>query len=106
MPIGIIALLLFLGLFIWALLTPSSMDKAIQQAKEKGNINTPLDLAMENQVDRFNLAIDVIDRVPRLAVSAAHVKDELKNLIIKHQRYADENGIDPPTIRNWSWPLS
>ena len=42
MPIGIIALLLFLGLFIWALLTPSSMDKAIQQAKEKGNIDSIL----------------------------------------------------------------
>ena len=47
--------------------------------KEKGNINTPLELAILNQVDRFNLAIDVIDRVPQLQAAAAHTKEWLKN---------------------------
>src|SRR5262249_29948548 len=47
--------------------------------KEKGNINTPLELAMLNQIDRFTLVIDVIDRVPGLQVRAAHLKEEMKN---------------------------
>ena len=71
--------------------------------KEKGNINTPLELAILNQVDRFDLAIDVIDRVPRLQEVGAHVKDWLKGQIIEHVNYAHENGIDPPAIRNWKW---
>jgi xylulose-5-phosphate/fructose-6-phosphate phosphoketolase len=74
--------------------------------KEKGNINTPLELAILNQVDRFNLAIDVIDRVPKLQVAAAHTKEWLKDQIIEAVNYAHENGIDCPEIRNWKWPLS
>ena len=62
--------------------------------KEKGNINTPLELAILNQVDRFNLAIDVIDRVPRLQATAAHTKEWLKGQIIESVNYAHENGID------------
>jgi xylulose-5-phosphate/fructose-6-phosphate phosphoketolase len=71
--------------------------------KEKGNINTPLELAIENQVDRFNLAIDVIDRVPRLQVIGAHVKEWLKEQIIEHVAYAHRYGIDKPEARNWKW---
>ncbi len=73
--------------------------------KEKGNINTPLELAILNQVDRFNLAIDVIDRVPRLQATGAHVKEWLKGQIIESIHYAHQNGIDKPEIRNWRWPL-
>ena len=73
--------------------------------KEKGNINTPLELAIENQIDRFNLAIDVIDRVPRLQVTGAHVKNWLKDQIIDNIAYAHRNGIDKPEIRDWKWPL-
>ena len=72
--------------------------------KEKGNINTPLELAIINQVDRFNLAIDVIDRVPHLSSSGAHVKDWLKGEIIEHLEYAHAEGIDKEEIRNWTWP--
>ncbi len=72
--------------------------------KEKGNINTPLELAIENQVDRFNLAIDVIDRVPRLQVAGAHVKEWLKNEIIESVNYAHEHGIDREETRDWKWP--
>src|SRR6266568_1976988 len=71
--------------------------------KEKGNINTPLELAILNQVDRFNLAIDVIDRVPRLRSIGAHVKDELKNQIIDSINFAHAEGIDSAEIRNWKW---
>ncbi len=73
--------------------------------KEKGNINTPLELAILNQIDRFNLAIDVIDRVPRLQKTAAHLKEWLKEQIIESVGYAHENGIDCAEIRGWKWPL-
>ena len=72
--------------------------------KEKGNINTPLELAILNQVDRYNLAIDAIDRVPQLQSTAAHTKEWLKDQIIDAVNYAHENGIDRPEIREWKWP--
>ncbi|MGK7911021.1 MAG: phosphoketolase [Synechococcus sp.] len=74
--------------------------------KEKGNINTPLELAMENQIDRFNLVIDVIDRVPSLGSRAAYVKERMKNAIIEHTHYAFTYGMDKPEITNWKWPHS
>ena len=72
--------------------------------KEKGSINTPLELAILNQIDRFNLAIDVIDRVPRLRSVGAHVKEWLKGQIIASIHYAHVEGIDKEEIRNWKWP--
>ena len=72
--------------------------------KEKGSIETPLGLTIQNQVDRFNLAIDVIDRVPRLQSRGAHVKEWLKDQIVDNIAYAHEYGIDKPEIRNWKWP--
>ena len=72
--------------------------------KEKGSINTPLDLAIQNQIDRFSLAIDVIDRVPRLRVAGAHAKEELRNMQIEAQQYAYEYGIDKPEYDQWTWP--
>ncbi len=73
--------------------------------KEKGNINTPLELAILNQVDRFNLAIDVIDRVPKLRATASHTKQWLQDQIVESVNYAHECGIDRPDINNWTWPL-
>jgi xylulose-5-phosphate/fructose-6-phosphate phosphoketolase len=72
--------------------------------KEKGNINTPLELAMLNETSRFHLVIDVIDRVPRLRITGAHVKEEMKNAIIDNMRYAHEHGTDRAEIVNWTWP--
>lgn len=72
--------------------------------KEKGNINTPLELAIKNQIDRFNLAIDVIDRVPHLQATGSHIKEWLKNQIIEHLNYAFEYGRDRDEINNWKWP--
>jgi xylulose-5-phosphate/fructose-6-phosphate phosphoketolase len=72
--------------------------------KEKGNINTPLELAILNQVDRFDLVIDVIDRVPRLQARAAHLKERMKNEIILNLAYAREHGIDRPEVSEWTWP--
>ena len=72
--------------------------------KEKGNINTPLELAMLNETSRFHLAIDIIDRVPKLQDKAAHLKEEMKNTIIDNLRYAHEHGTDRAEITNWVWP--
>jgi len=72
--------------------------------KEKGNIDTPLGLAMLNQVDRFNLAIDVIDRVPKLQETGAQLKEWLKGQIIENTDYAHTQGMDKPEITNWRWP--
>jgi len=72
--------------------------------KEKGNINTPMDLAIKNQIDRFNLVIDIIDRVPKLQSRAAHIKEKMKNEILTHVHYAYEHGVDHPDIVNWKWP--
>ncbi len=72
--------------------------------KEKGNINTPFELAIINQIDRFDLCIDVIDRVPRLQVTGAHVKDWLKGEIINSINYAHAEGIDKKEITDWTWP--
>ncbi|MEK6294447.1 MAG: phosphoketolase, partial [Paraburkholderia tropica] len=70
---------------------------------EKGNINTPLELAIINQVDRFSLAINVIDRVPALRIVGAHTKEWLRGQIIEHLAHAHAEGIDPEAIRNWTW---
>ncbi|HTY26127.1 MAG TPA: phosphoketolase family protein [Desulfomonilaceae bacterium] len=72
--------------------------------KEYGDIDTPLGLAIKNQIDRFNLAIDVIDRVPKLNVVGAHVKEWLKDQIIENSNHARECGIDKPEFSDWTWP--
>ena len=71
--------------------------------KEKGSINTPLDLAIQNEADRFSLAIDVINRVPGLLVAGAHVKERLRDAQTECRNYAYENGVDKPEIRDWRW---
>ncbi|HEY2808966.1 MAG TPA: cation:proton antiporter [Steroidobacteraceae bacterium] len=72
--------------------------------KERGNINTPLELAILNQVDRFNLVIDVIDRVPTLGARAAHLKEDMRDSIIDNLAYAHSEGTDRPEVSNWTWP--
>jgi xylulose-5-phosphate/fructose-6-phosphate phosphoketolase len=72
--------------------------------KEHGNINTPMELAIRNQIDRFNLVIDVIDRVPHLQVAGAHIKELMKNEIIESLRFAFQQGYDRPEFSDWQWP--
>ena len=73
--------------------------------KEKGNINTPMELAINNEIDRFSLAIDSIDRTPKLQRIGAHAKERFRNLQIDCLSYAHQNGIDAPEITGWKWPL-
>ena len=72
--------------------------------KEKGNINTPMELAMNNETDRYTLAIDAIDRIPRLQKIGAHAKEKFRNKQIECRAYAYKNGIDSPEITGWRWP--
>jgi xylulose-5-phosphate/fructose-6-phosphate phosphoketolase len=73
--------------------------------KERGNINTPMELAIDNEIDRFTLAIDVINRVPKLQATGAHAKERLKNMQIACRQYAHEHGIDKPEVVEWRWPF-
>jgi len=72
--------------------------------KEKGNINTPMELAIENEIDRFSLAIDAINRVPKLQRIGGHAKEKFRNLQIECVNYAHEYGIDKPDVAAWTWP--
>jgi len=74
--------------------------------KEKGSIDTPLGLTIQNQTDRFSPAIDVIDRVQRLQKSGAHVRDWLQDQTRENVAYAHRFGIDKPEIRDWKWPYA
>jgi len=73
--------------------------------KEQGNINTPLELAIRNQADRFSLAIDAIDRMPRFRVTGAGAREALRNRQIACEQYAYEFGIDRPEDADWKWPF-
>jgi xylulose-5-phosphate/fructose-6-phosphate phosphoketolase len=72
--------------------------------KEKGGIDTPLGLAIRNQVDRFSLAIDVLDRVPRMRTIGAHAKEKFRNMQLACRAYANQHGIDRPDVVDWRWP--
>jgi xylulose-5-phosphate/fructose-6-phosphate phosphoketolase len=71
---------------------------------EKGNINTPFELAMLNETSRFHLVLDVIERVPKLRTKAGHLKEEMRNALIDNMNYAHEHGSDRPEISDWTWP--
>jgi xylulose-5-phosphate/fructose-6-phosphate phosphoketolase len=83
---------------------PGQRHIHVRGYKEKGNINTPLELAILNQTDRFSLAIDAIDRIPRIHPIAAEVREHLLNQRIACKNYACEFGDDPEEITNWKWP--
>jgi xylulose-5-phosphate/fructose-6-phosphate phosphoketolase len=70
---------------------------------EEGTTTTPFDMCVMNRLDRFDLAIDVIDRVPRLRDVGAHARDRLRDQLIEHRRYVRTRGEDLPEVRNWQW---
>jgi xylulose-5-phosphate/fructose-6-phosphate phosphoketolase len=72
--------------------------------KEEGTTTTPFDMVVRNDLDRFHLACDVIDRVPTLGSRAAHVQQLLRDKLMDHRDYIREHGEDMPEIRNWQWP--
>ena len=72
--------------------------------KEEGTVTTPFDMVMRNDLDRYHLAIDVIDRVPGLGSNAAALRQDLVDARLRARAYAREHGEDPPEIREWTWP--
>ncbi len=72
--------------------------------KEEGTTTTPFDMTVLNDLDRFHLAGDVVDRVPRIQRIGAHFKQLLQNKLVDHKQYICEYGDDLPEIRNWKWP--
>jgi xylulose-5-phosphate/fructose-6-phosphate phosphoketolase len=72
--------------------------------KEEGTTTTPFDMTVRNDMDRFSLAMDAIDRVPGLAARAAHLRQELTEHLLDHTRYIEQYGDDMPEIRDWTWP--
>jgi xylulose-5-phosphate/fructose-6-phosphate phosphoketolase len=71
--------------------------------KEEGTTTTPFDMVVLNDLDRFHLAKDVIDRVPSLGPRAAHLTQIIRDKLIDHKRYIRQYGEDMPEIRNWKW---
>jgi xylulose-5-phosphate/fructose-6-phosphate phosphoketolase len=74
--------------------------------KEEGTTTTPFDMVMLNDMDRFHLVMDVIDRVPGLGPRAAHVRQRMVDERLRHRAYTREVGDDMPDVRDWSWPSS
>ncbi|WVQ80927.1 hypothetical protein IAT38_003034 [Cryptococcus sp. DSM 104549] len=82
---------------------PGHGNLHVRGYKEKGNIDTPLELAIRNETDRYSLAIDAIDRLPILKNKGTMAREKLVNAQIKAKAAAFENGIDPIEVRNWRW---
>jgi len=71
--------------------------------KEEGTITTPFDMTVLNDLDRWHLVMDVLQRVPGLAAKTAYLKQTLLDKLIEHNQYIRENGVDLPEVREWSW---
>jgi xylulose-5-phosphate/fructose-6-phosphate phosphoketolase len=71
--------------------------------KEEGTITTPFDMTVLNDLDRFHLVMDTIDRLPQTGDKGRSLKERLQAKLIEHKQYIDKNGQDLPEIRNWKW---
>jgi xylulose-5-phosphate/fructose-6-phosphate phosphoketolase len=72
--------------------------------KERGTTTTPFDMTVLNDLDRFHLVMDVIDRVPTLGSRAAHLRQAMRDKLTEHREYIERYGEDMPEVREWSWP--
>ena len=72
--------------------------------KEEGTTTTPFDMVVRNDLDRFHLVADVVDRVPELGHLAAYTKQYIRDKLIEHRQYITEHGQDMPEVRDWTWP--
>ena len=74
--------------------------------QEEGSTTTPFDMTVLNGLDRFHLAADAIDRVPRLHNAAGHLQQHLRDRLLEHRAYVNCNGVDMPDVADWTWPAS
>ncbi|MFC4007254.1 phosphoketolase [Nonomuraea purpurea] len=81
-------------------------DIHVRGYKEEGTTTTPFDMCMLNDIDRFHLVLDVIDRVPGLGVSQAHLRQRMSDERLRVRAYTRDHGEDPADIRSWTWPVA
>jgi len=74
--------------------------------KQEGTTTTPFDMVVRNDLDRFHLASDVIDRVPKLGYMAAYAKQAMRDKLIEHKQYITRHGDDMPEVKDWRWPAA
>jgi xylulose-5-phosphate/fructose-6-phosphate phosphoketolase len=72
--------------------------------KEEGPTTTPFDMVMLNDLDRYHLVMDVVDRVPGLGERAAHLRQDMVDARVRARAYTREHGEDAPEVRDWTWP--
>jgi xylulose-5-phosphate/fructose-6-phosphate phosphoketolase len=75
----------------------------MEQSTQEGSTTTPFDMVVLNDLDRFHLVMDVIDRVPKLAVAGVEVKQTMSGRLLQHREYINEYGDDMPEVRDWKW---
>jgi len=85
---------------------PNHGNLHVRGYKEEGSITTPFDMAVLNDLDRFHLAVDAVDRLPHLGARGVEVKRSLMDSLVEHRAYIRTYGEDMPSIRNWRWPLA
>ena len=73
---------------------------------EEGTITTAFDMTVLNDLDRFHLVMDTIDRLPQCGEKGVHLKQQLKDKLVEHKQYINKHGQDMPEIRNWKWNVS
>ena len=83
---------------------PNHANLHVRGYKEEGTTTTPFDMVVLNDLDRFHLVLDVVDRVPRLGAKAAYVKKAMQDALLEHRAYVERHGEDLPSIRDWRWP--
>jgi xylulose-5-phosphate/fructose-6-phosphate phosphoketolase len=82
---------------------PNHPNIHVRGYKEEGTTTTPFDMVMLNDLDRFHLVMDVIDRVPHLRARAGQLRQEMEDMRLACRTYTREHGEDHPTVRDWAW---